>query len=167
MNRRLAVQLYGPALALYGVGKAWHRTASVTDLRFLLSPTDFLVRMAGGGSGQWVDGVGYYHSAGHYVIDGSCAGFNFLLIAYLLLATLLRTRVVGWLLHPLALLLAWPVTVLANGSRIVSMVQLSAAGINWTLDGIGHEFLGGFVYLFFLTCAGLLFSQSPPKSLLG
>jgi len=93
--------------------------------------------------------MGYHHPSLNMAIDASCAGFNFLLITFLLLAYLLLQRFDRWW--------AWPVTLLANTSRILTIL-LTGAAPNGISAGVWHEGQGAFVYLFVLTGAGLLLS---------
>ncbi|MFT7120732.1 MAG: exosortase K [Neolewinella sp.] len=100
------------------------------------------------------------------MIDASCAGFTFLCISFLMLSFVFVERFKSWWMIPLALLSALPVTVLANTSRIVTMLRLEAFGFDWVMDGPGHEFIGAFVYLFCLTGTyfGLRWWLSKPTS---
>ncbi len=160
---------YLTVLLLFGLGKWWHRTAGADALRFLLAPTDGLVSLATGKPGSWRVGEGYLHAGPDFIVDASCAGFNFLLIAFLLLAYLLLRRFEAWWAIPAALFAAWPLTVLANTSRILTILLAGSAP-----SGIGeaawHQGQGVFVYLTVLVITGGLltyclkgFTPQPPN----
>lgn len=160
---------YLTVIFLFCLGKWWHRSADAEALRFLLAPTDTAVSAATGSPGVWHPGLGYHHPALNMAIDASCAGFNFLLITFLLLAYLLLQRFNRWWVIPLALLAAWPVTIAANTSRILTTLLTGAAprGIS---AGVWHEGQGAFVYLFALVGAGLLITHltaQPPGRKVG
>ena len=144
---------YFTVLLIFCLGKWWHRGADAEALRFVLTPTDALVGLATGGSGRWRAGEGYFHETPPFIIDASCAGFNFLLIVFLLLAYLLLRRFDAWWVPPLALFAAWPITVLANTSRILTILAVGPAPPG-VADGAWHQGLGAFVYLTVLVLAG-------------
>lgn len=148
---------YLTVILIFCLGKWWHRTADAEALGFLLSPTDAAVSVATGSASLWRPEMGYHHPSLNMAIDASCAGFNFLLITFLLLAYLLLQRFNRWWVIPLTLLAAWPVTLLANTSRILTIL-LTGAAPNGISAGVWHEGQGAFVYLFVLTGAGLLLS---------
>ena len=135
--------------------KSWRTTARTEDLQFLLWPTHRSVECATGVSGDWVPGEGYYFSAGDFLIDASCAGFTFFLLAFAVLTAILVPRYRRWWCTPLALVVAWPCTLLANTSRIVSIEWLHLRLLRLTGAAI-HEFQGGVVYLSFLVALYLL-----------
>lgn len=144
---------YLTVILIFCLGKWWHRAADADALRFLLAPTDGLVSLATGSSGNWRVGEGYFHASQQFIIDASCAGFNFMLIAFLLLAYLLLRRFDAWWTVPVALLAAWPLTVLANTSRILTILTTGAAPIGIG-EGAWHEGQGAFVYLSVLVISG-------------
>jgi len=146
---------YLTVVLIFCLGKWWHRTADAETLRFLLAPTDTAVGFFSGSASVWHPEMGYHHPALNMAIDASCAGFNFLLITFLLLAYLLLRRFVRWWAIPLALVFAWPVTIVANSSRILTILLTGDAprGIS---SGVWHEGQGAFVYLFVLVGTGLL-----------
>ncbi|TXF90803.1 exosortase K [Neolewinella aurantiaca] len=144
---------YLSVLLIFCLGKWWHRSADAEALRFLLAPTDTLVGLATGSTGNWRAGEGYLHAGPHFIIDASCAGFNFLLIGFLLLAYLLLRRFTAWWTIPVALIAAWPLTILANTSRILTILTLGPAPLG-IKDTAWHEGQGAFVYLSVLVIAG-------------
>lgn len=136
---------YLTVLLLFCLGKWWHQTATPEALRFLLYPTDAAVSAATGGSGVWRAGAGYYHAGPDILIDASCAGFNFLMIAFLMLAYVLIDRFDRWWAVPLALAIAWPVAVFANASRILTIL-LTGEGPGFISTGAWHQGQGVLVY---------------------
>lgn len=144
---------YLTAALVFVLLKWWHQTATAEDLFYLLAPTDALVSAATGSAGQWEDGSGYFHTGQNMIIDASCSGFNFLLISFLLFSWLLLQRYGKWQTLPLAMLLAWPLTVLANASRILTILLLGPTGPAGLSAGIWHEMQGAFVYFSVLVIA--------------
>ncbi len=144
---------YLTVLIIFCLGKWWHQTADAEALRFVLAPTDGLVSLATGSPGIWRIGEGYFHAGADFIIDASCAGFNFMLISFLLLSYLLLRRFDAWWVVPIALLFAWPLTVLANTSRILTILMTGAAprGIG---EAAWHQGQGVFVYLTALVIIG-------------
>ncbi len=143
------------ALATFTALKLWHRSAGAEQLSFLLAPTSTLVALAGGGPGRWITGRGYYHASGDFLIDAGCAGFNFFCLSFAVFSLLLHTRLrLPWSLI-VCLLAAWPVTLLANSSRILSSLWLSGRTPAGAFNPLLHQFQGGVVYLSFLCAAAL------------
>ena len=152
-------------LAFFAAAKLWLRTASVDDLRPLLAPVSWGVEATLGGSGEWLSGQGYYHPTLRFVIDSTCAGANFLLITFLLLSYLLLRYRDRWAMLPLALLLAYPFTVLTNVSRITVLAAVGEAP-QLIPPGLWHQSWGGFVYFSALLAAGLFFHHRFPAAAL-
>jgi len=144
---------YLTVLLIFCLGKWWHRSADAEALRFLLAPTDWLVSFATGSAGQWRTGEGYLHANRDFIIDASCAGFNFLLIAFLLLSYLLLRRFDAWWTVPVALLAAWPLTVFANTSRILTILTTGSSP-SFVGEAAWHQGQGVFVYLSVLVLTG-------------
>src|SRR5215207_1600906 len=69
------------ALAL----KYHYSTASVNQLRWILAPTTAVVEFLTGIEFNFESHAGYMSSDNTFLIAGSCAGVNFLIIAFLLL----------------------------------------------------------------------------------
>lgn len=153
----MAMPKYFTVLLIFCLGKWWHRGTDAEALRFLLTPTDGLVSLASGSSGMWRVGEGYYHPGREFIIDASCAGFNFFLIAFLLLAYLLLRRLDAWWTVLAALLAAWPLTVFANTSRILTILTMGSAPA-FIGEGAWHQGQGVFVYLSALVLAGAYLS---------
>ncbi|PPK86083.1 exosortase K [Neolewinella xylanilytica] len=140
----------------YAVGKFWYRQAGADELSWLLRPIHELVSLTLNSPGQWVNDLGFHHPSDNFVLNAGCAGFNFFLMACLLfaLSPLAYTR--WWSQLVIAPLLAWPLTVLANSSRIVALVTFTRLGFKDFAAGSLHVALGAFVYLVFLFLTGLI-----------
>lgn len=159
-------------ILLFCLAKWWHQTATVAQLRFLLAPVDTVIYVVTGSSGVWRPDAGYFHADLNILVDASCAGLNFYLIAFLLVAYLLLRVRNRWWVVPLALLLAWPVAVVTNATRILTLLTVGEA--RWGISAsVWHEGWGAFVYLTCLIIAGLAFHRllvtylipSPSKTL--
>src|SRR6185295_16039739 len=66
--------------------KLYYSTASVNQLRWILAPTTFLVQLVTGYQFEFESYAGYIKSDRTFVIAASCAGVNFLITAFLMLA---------------------------------------------------------------------------------
>ena len=141
---------------VFCLAKWWHRTATASDVRFLLAPVDWLVGGATGSPGRWTE-AGYRHADLGVVVDAGCAGFNFYLVAFLLTAFLLLRRYDRWWAVGAALLAAYPLTVAANVSRILTVLTTGDAPAGFTAGG-WHEVQGAVVYLTALTGFAALLS---------
>lgn len=118
------VAVLGCALAL----KAFYSTASADQLRWILAPTTALVELISGVSFEFESHAGYLSRERGFLIASSCAGVNFLITAFLLLALkkLLRApaKNIAWTFLPTAALIAYLVTLVANTTRIAIALQL-------------------------------------------
>ena len=147
-------------LLVFAAAKLWLRTATAADLRFLLAPVDLFVGGATGSPGVWT-AEGYHHPDLGMVIDASCAGANFFCIAFLLLAYYLLRDRDGWAMIPLAALLALPVTIVVNVSRILTLLRVGEAPA-LVSDGVWHQAWGVFTYAGALILLGLFFFYRSP-----
>jgi exosortase K len=151
------VAVLGCALAL----KAFYSTASADQLRWILAPTTVLVELVNGVSFEFESHAGYLSRERGFLIASSCAGVNFLITAFLLLALgkLLRApgKNIAWTFIPAAAAIAYLVTLVANTTRIAIALQLrelpnGVYGLNpvqlHRLEGIVIYF--GFLLLLFV-----------------
>ncbi|MFK8163386.1 MAG: exosortase K [Lewinella sp.] len=143
-------------LLIFCLGKWWHQTATAEDLLFLLAPTDVLVSASLGDAGVWKAGEGYLHERFSMIINASCAGFNFFALSFLMLGWLLLNRWNTWWAVLPALLLAWPLTILANTSRILTISLLKSSSPASLSAGTWHELQGAFVYFTILVIAAIV-----------
>jgi exosortase K len=153
----LACGVLAAGLAL-GV-KAFYSRAGTTELLWILAPSAWLARFAGGIDLVYEDGAGFISHTHRLVVGPSCAGVNFLAVGFLCLyfsfARHFR-RKARWLAY--SLLIAFAATVAANGLRIFVSAHLWNADIYgaWiTREGM-HRLAGTAIYyasLLALYCA--------------
>ncbi|HKP37548.1 MAG TPA: exosortase K [Pyrinomonadaceae bacterium] len=136
--------------------KYFYSTASVNELRWILAPTTFLVQLITGARFQFESHAGYMNSDHTFLIAASCAGVNFLLTAFLMLTlgSLWRNRSskIGWTFIPVAALVAYAATLVANTVRISTALRLHRLPpeISWLAPDQLHRFEGIFIYFGFL-----------------
>lgn len=145
------------ALAL----KFYYSTATADELRWILAPTTALVELLSARHFNFESHTGYMSSDHTFVIAVPCAGVNFLITAFLMLALrrLWRERfqTVSWRFLPVAAVVAYCTTLVTNAVRIGIALELRAqsfeiSGLNGNqlhrLEGIVVYF--GFLLLLFL-----------------
>ena len=154
------VQLWLVALCALTL-KVHYSTATADDLRWILAPTTLFVEFMGGHQFQFESYAGYMSSDRRFLIAAPCAGVNFLITAFLMLTLrrLWRERAQGvsWTMIPVAAVLAYIATLVANTTRIWLALELRAQSVEVTgltsnqlhrLEGIVVYF--GFLLLLFL-----------------
>lgn len=139
-------------------------------LIFLLAPSNFAIELFTGQQANYSIDMGYYYQMLNITIEKSCSGYTFMLIAFMLTVyTLLSQGIIKLklLITPIALTIAYIVTILANISRIASSIILKESDIA-SLLGISYaqvHLAGGvFIYLIFLTTLYFLLSYSFTKN---
>jgi exosortase K len=144
-------------VVLCGVAlKYFYSTASVNELRWILAPTTFAVEFISRERFEFESYAGYINGNHTFVIAASCAGVNFLLTAFLMLSLgeLWRNRRqnVRWSFFPLAALVSYVATLIANTVRITTALELRNLRIesSWLSAGEIHRLEGIFVYFGFL-----------------
>ena len=142
--------VYGLGLVVFLLLKGWRSGVGVEELRFLLMPTDVVVRGITGAGSWWMVGEGYYYPELDVLLNAGCAGFTFFTICFLVLLAGVPGRWLRWWVLPLCLLVAWPCAVLANAARIVCILTFRDVVPLMMTDGIVHEAQGALVYLVFL-----------------
>ena len=156
------------ALAL----KYFYSTASVNELRWILAPTTVLVELLSGKSFDFESYTGYMSSDHTFVIAAPCAGVNFLLTAFVMLALrqLWRDRfqATGWNLLLVNAVIAYAATLIANTVRIVVALQgIELSGLTRNqvhrLEGIVVYF--GFLLLLFVAIERFESAKSSAKRL--
>ncbi|HEX5889376.1 MAG TPA: exosortase K [Pyrinomonadaceae bacterium] len=136
--------------------KAFYSTATADDLLWILTPTTVLVELLSGQQFEFEDYTGYMSSDYRFVIAVPCAGVNFLIMAFLMLALrrLWRERFqpVSWFFLPVTVMLAYVATLLANTTRIWFALgrRADAAWVTWLTDNQLHRLEGIVVYFLFL-----------------
>jgi exosortase K len=159
MNRKLNWNRIAQAAVVLLVAlalKQFYSTASANQLRWILAPTTLLVHLASGESFQFEAYAGYITSDHGFVIAAACAGVNFLITSFVMLALgkLWRDRseAVSWSFIPKAAVVAFATTLLANTVRIVIALQLQRTppDIDGLSSGELHRLEGILVYFGFL-----------------
>ena len=157
--------IWGAQLVLVGLCalalKFYYSTATADELRWILAPTTLFVELLSGERFEFESLAGYMSSDHRFVIAVPCAGVNFLTTAFLLLALrrLWRERFhsAGWALIPVAAVVAYGATLVANTARIWLALEMRARAVEVSgltnnqlhrLEGIVVYF--GFLLLLFL-----------------
>jgi len=139
-------------LAALGL-KQHYSTASAEGLRWILAPTATLVSWASGSPFAFERGTGYLSRDLHYVIAGTCAGVNFMIVAFctavLAYARYARTARQRAFLLAASAAGAYVAAVAANAIRILIALPLHLNAVSWgwmTAERI-HRIEGMVVYL--------------------
>ncbi|MBL7980620.1 MAG: exosortase K [Flavobacteriales bacterium] len=161
-RQRLKTLLMGGALLAGAFAlKWWYRTATIDELDLLLSPVARMVALLGNTSYELVAGKGYYFPDLNMVIDRSCSGTNFMVIATASFAFLVLKSRNGGCMRPLLALLmlpaAYALTLLTNTGRILCMVALQRVGR--APSALAHEVIGAAIFLTALVLATLLLDR--------
>ncbi len=158
MNRRRII--WGAQLAIVALCavalKHYYSTGSANELRWILAPTTFIVEVLSGRSFTFESYTGYMSSDHTFVIAVSCAGVNFLIMAFVMLALRRlwhgRFESVSWRFLPISIATAYVTTVIANAVRIVIALEIQRRSIE--VDGLTgnqlHRLEGILVYFGFL-----------------
>ena len=146
------------ALAL----KFYYSTATADELRWILAPTTMLVSLLSGKSFEFESLTGYMSSDHMFVIAAPCAGVNFLITSFVMLGLrrLWRGGVqnVSWRFIPLAAVLAYAATLVANTMRI--WIALHPVRVSWLTANQVHRLEGILVYFGFLLLLFMLTERS-------
>jgi exosortase K len=132
--------------------KQYYSTANVNQLRWILAPTTLIVELVTGSSFEFESYAGYVNSERTFVIAASCAGVNFLIMAFLLLTLRklwrCRSQSVSWSFIPIAAVFAYVATLAANTVRISTALRMHRAHIefDWLSPAELHRFEGIFIY---------------------
>lgn len=134
--------------------KLYYSTASVNQLRWILAPTTVLVELVSGTQFEFESYSGYLSGDRTFVIATSCAGVNFLIMSFLMLSlrrlwrdrSQNRSSTATWRFIPIAALIAYFATLLANTVRISTALQLQSSEISWLTPNQLHRFEGIFIY---------------------
>ena len=140
------------ALAL----KFYYSTATPDELRWILAPATLLVELLSGEQFEFESYAGYMSSDRRFVIAVPCAGVNFLIAAFLMLALRRlwreRFRSAGWTMIPFSAGLAYVATLAANTARIWLALEMRARSVE--VSGLTnnqlHRIEGIVVYFGFL-----------------
>ena len=158
MNRRRMVwgaQLAVVVLCAFGL-KQYYSTATANELRWILAPTTFIVELLSGRSFQFESYTGYMSSDHTFVIAVPCAGVNFLITAFVMLALRrlwqARFESVSWRFLPTSMALAYVTTIVANAVRICVALEIQrrSVEVSWLTANQLHRLEGILVYFGFL-----------------
>lgn len=140
--------------------KFYYSTASVNQLRWILAPTTFLVELVSGSRFQFESYAGYVNSDHSFIITASCAGVNFLITAFLMLAMrrlwCARSQTpssgLHWKYIPLSAMVAFLTTLVVNTVRISTALRIRQVRFQtgWFDRNQFHRFEGIFIYFGFL-----------------
>ena len=159
------------ALAL----KSYYSTATPDELRWILAPTTALVEVLSGRSFEFESYTGYMSSDHRFVIAVPCAGANFLLTAFLMICLRRlwcdRFQRVSWRFLPIAALLAYVATLIANTTRICVALEMQrrAVEVSWLTGNQLHRLEGIVIYFGFLLLLFMLLGRmdsGEPRKLL-
>jgi exosortase K len=140
------------ALAL----KQYYSTATANELRWILAPTTLIVELLSGRSFVFESYTGYMSSDHTFVIAVPCAGVNFLIMAFVMLALRRlwngRFESVSWRVLPISIATAYVATVIANAMRIVIALEIQrrSVEVSWLTENQLHRLEGIVVYFGFL-----------------
>ena len=149
------------ALAL----KQYYSTATANELRWILAPTTLIVELLSGRSFEFESYTGYMSSDHTFVIAVPCAGVNFLITAFVMLALRRlwkeRFRGVSWRFLPISMCVAYVVTVIANAMRIVIALEIQKRSleVSWLNGNQLHRLEGIVVYFGFLVLLFVLMER--------
>ena len=153
------------------LAKLYHRSADSEDLIWILQPTVWLVTIFSGLAFEFVQEGFFMNYTQNIIIDKSCSGMNFMLIATCMLSfSYLPKLPFKAVFLVFFIILSYLFTIFVNSCRIIQSI--------WSQDilsdklglspAMTHEMQGVFMYLFFLILLYLLsqfvFKQSMKKT---
>jgi exosortase K len=160
MKAKVAV-LIVVALVAFGL-KRHYAEASTDALSWMLTPTTQLVAAVTGVAFAAVPGEGYFSAERMFLIEKACAGVNFMIAAFAMVAFALLHRATsvreGAAVVGVGLLASYVAAVVVNTVRIVIAMWLASQPTTWTsltaaeihrLEGIAVYF-GGLLLLYAL-----------------
>jgi exosortase K len=131
--------------------KGFYSLASLSQLRFILAPTNFLVELFVNQKAIYEVEKGYVYAVFNIVIDKFCAGINFWLIAFLAFFFALYTKYQTFYARSILLitlcLFSFCLTIFTNASRIIVAIRLQKLPFEFLKTIWFHEALGAFMYL--------------------
>lgn len=158
MKRTLATVLL-VALAMWAM-KRYYADAPVDELQWILGPTARMVTALTGVSFEWEPGQGYLSRERFFVIAKACAGINFMIAAFGMVAVVCRRRLGSWRAVAgvllVCLLASYAAAVCVNAVRITIAMWLAAHPVGFAgmtaaqvhrVEGIACYF-GGLILLY-------------------
>lgn len=164
---------YATILSVFMLLKHIYTLTDNSDLKFLLVPTNALVKLVTGSVPAYTDQRGFYYGNLAIVIEKSCSGYNFWIICFVMLScsSLPFFSSHSAKIATVAAMLpaCWLLTVFANASRILTALLVkgmfpgSSRQFPWL-----HQAEGIFIYLSllitFYTTAHYLFTKTTYKN---
>jgi exosortase K len=152
-DRIAAIAILGLTLAVAFALKLHYSSASADDLRWILAPTAGLVELTTGSEFVAEAGTGYLSTELRYLIAPSCAGVNFLIVAFCALVFGFvrphRRAAHNALIAAASAAAAFAAALVANTLRIALAISLHVHAVSWgwlTPDRL-HRIAGVAVYL--------------------
>jgi exosortase K len=158
MKRTVAFLIF-VALAMWAM-KRFYADASVDDLAWILGPTARLVTALTGVPFEWESGQGYLSRERLFLIEKACAGLNFMIAAFGMVAVVKSRRIRSWRsaagILVTCMLASYSTAVLVNAVRITVAMWLAAhpVGFTWITAAQAHRvegvacYFGGLVLLY-------------------
>ena len=134
--KRTVAFLIVVALAMWAM-KRYYADASVDELAWMLGPTASLVTALTGVPFEWESGQGYLSRERFFLIEKACAGINFMIAAFGMVAVVRCRRIESWRSAAGILLMcvaaSYSMAVLVNAARITAAMWLAAhpVGFAW------------------------------------
>lgn len=173
MNRQRMIwgaQLAIVALCAFAL-KHYYSTATANELRWILAPTTSIVELLSGRSFQFESYTGYMSSDHTFVIAVPCAGVNFLITAFVMLALrrLWEGRFAGirWRFLPTSMAVSYVATVITNAVRICVALEIQrrSVEVNWLTANQLHRLEGIVVYFGFLMLLFVLMERKNSRKM--
>ncbi|MEO0403951.1 MAG: exosortase K [Bacteroidota bacterium] len=139
-------------IAVFCIAKLSWSDPSPDQVLFILEPTSWLVSLVFSSKAYFEPNIGFVHNKLDIVINGLCAGHNFLLITFLCSCFSIFQHVhkssQRWFMLPLAALFSYLITPFMNLVRIVANMAYPKDLFNGLIsDKVLHEMIGVVVYL--------------------
>ena len=126
-QKKWSAQLFVVGLCALAL-KVHYSLASPDQLRWILSPTTWLVELLSGRSFSFESHSGYMSSDHTFLIAASCAGVNFMIAAFLMLTLRVlvaqRNQPISWRFVPVTAAVAYTSTIIANTVRICIALEM-------------------------------------------
>ena len=164
-QKKWSAQLFVVGLCALAL-KVHYSLASPDQLRWILSPTTWLVEFLSGRSFSFESHAGYMSSEHTFLIAASCAGVNFMIAAFLMLTLRVlvaqRTKPLSWSFVPVTAAMAYASTIIANTVRICIALEMQRDSFHLELLDRNelHRLEGIVVYFAFLL---VLFIATEPR----
>jgi len=169
-QKKWSAQLFVVGLCAL-VLKVHYSLASPDQLRWVLSPTTWLVEFLSGRSFSFESHAGYMSSDHTFLIAASCAGVNFMIAAFLMLTLRVlvaqRNKPLSWRFVPVTAAMAYASTIIANTVRICIALEMQRDSFHLELLDRNelHRLEGIVVYFAFLLMLFLLTEPTETQSL--